>query len=90
MIALSSGEVEYYALLKGAAVGAGVQAMADDMALHFEVTLYTDSVAAIGIAQRRGLGKTRHIQVAFLWLQEKVNRKEGCEGSRGQRTRQIS
>ena len=32
VIALSSGEAEYYALLKGAAVGAGVQAMADDMA----------------------------------------------------------
>ena len=75
MIALSSGEAEYYAMLKGASVGAGMQAMADDIALHFEVSLYTDSAAATGIAQRRGLGKTRQIRVALLWLQERASRK---------------
>ena len=74
--ALSSGEAEYYAMLKGTSLGSGIQAMADDLALFFDVVLYTDSAVATGIAQRRGLGKTCHIQVAHLWLQEKVHRKE--------------
>ena len=76
IVALSSGEAEYYAMLKGASVGAGLQAMADEVGIFAEIALYTDSKAASGITHRRGLGKTRHIQVAHLWLQEKVHRQE--------------
>ena len=32
----------------------------------------TDATAAIGMAWRRGLGKTRHIEVHYLWVQERV------------------
>ena len=35
----------------------------------------TDSTAASGIADRRGLGTVRHIEVNQLWLQDKVNSK---------------
>ena len=34
--------------------------------------IYTDSSAAKGIASRTGLGKTRHIAVHLLWVQERV------------------
>ena len=33
---------------------------------------YTDSSAAIGVANRSGLGKLRHLAVHLLWLQEKT------------------
>ena len=33
----------------------------------------TDASAATGVAQRLGIGKTRHIEVNQLWLQEKVH-----------------
>ena len=36
------------------------------------VNLLTDSSAAKGIGNRRGLGKVRHIELGELWLQEKV------------------
>ena len=36
----------------------------------------TDSTASSGIANRRGLGNVRHIEVNQLWLQDKVNSKE--------------
>ena len=36
----------------------------------------TDSSAAMGISNRRGLGKVRHIELNQLWLQETVNSKE--------------
>ena len=32
--------------------------------------MYSDASAALGIIQRRGLGKLRHIDTSFLWLQE--------------------
>ena len=35
----------------------------------------TDATAARGIASRTGLGKTRHIEVHYLWVQEKIAQK---------------
>ena len=75
-IATSVGEAEYYAALKGAAEGLGVQALARDLGLEVEVRLWSDSTSARGIACRRGLsGRTRHMETKFLWLQEAVARK---------------
>ena len=36
----------------------------------------SDASAAIGIANRIGIGKVRHIEVNQLWLQDKVSKKE--------------
>ena len=39
--------------------------------------IMSDSSAALGIVQREGLGgRTRHIQVQYLWMQERVAREE--------------
>ena len=35
----------------------------------------SDASAVIGTAHRQGLGKTRHIQIHYLWIQREV--KEG-------------
>ena len=40
------------------------------------VQLKTDATAAKGIAQRTGLGKVRHLEVAQLWLQDRVTHRE--------------
>ena len=72
LIALSSGESEFYGVVKGGSVGLGVQAMLKDMGFNLSLEVLTDASAAKGIASRRGLGKTRHIQVHFLWIQERV------------------
>ena len=42
------------------------------MILDEEVSIqvFTDSTAAQGIAQRVGLGKTRHVAVHLLWIQQ--------------------
>jgi len=72
LISLSSGESEYYGIVKGASVGLGTQAMLKDLGFKLNLEVLTDASAAKGIASRRGLGKTRHIQVHFLWVQERV------------------
>ena len=35
-----------------------------------KIGVYTDASAAIGIAQRKGSGKVRHIDVGMLWIQQ--------------------
>ena len=75
VIALSSGEAEYYAALKGASQALGFQSMLEDIGLQTTVTLFSDSSAARGIIHRTGLGKLRHLEVGYLWLQAAVARK---------------
>ena len=72
VIALSSGEAEYYAMAKGGSIGLGLKGMLADFGINGSIEIRTDSSAAKGISSRRGLGKVRHIELCELWLQEKV------------------
>jgi hypothetical protein len=72
---LSSGEAEYYAMVTGCAEGLGLQSLAEDLGWRVEVRIWTDSSAAKAVASRRGLGKLRHVELKWLWVQDMV--KEG-------------
>jgi hypothetical protein len=48
----------------------GLINLCKDMGLKLEGEVYADSSAAIGIAQRNGCGKVRHLRVQALWVQE--------------------
>ena len=72
LVALSSGEAELYALIKGASQTKGIISMLMDFGLIFDGTVCTDASAAMGISFRRGLGRTRHLDVQYLWIQEEV------------------
>ena len=77
VVALSSGESEYYGIVKGASEALGIRSMLQDWGIRCAVKLWTDSSAAKGIANRVGLSKrTRHIAVHHLWVQERVENKE--------------
>ncbi len=71
---LSSGESEYYAAVRGAAVLLGMRSLLEDLAVGVKVRLRlkTDSSAAQGFASRKGLGRMRHVSTRYLWLQDKV------------------
>ena len=73
-IALSSGESEYYALLRSSAHALGIKAMLNGWHYGVECEIHRRCVgsAARGMSARRGLGKTRHVDVRFLWLQQAV------------------
>ena len=77
-IALSSGEAEYYGMVKGASQAMGLKAIMDDLGVSLKgpIQINTDASAAIGIGSRLGLGKVRHIEVNQLWLQDKVYKGE--------------
>ena len=70
--ALSSGESEYYALVKASKEALGLQSLLRDWGLDLPVEVSSDSSAARGHVARRGLGKMRHIQTRYLWVQERV------------------
>ena len=74
-IAQSSGEAEYYALVRAAAEGLGMQSIMHDLGWKMRIRLWVDSSAAKSIASRIGLGRVRHLEVKFLWLQEVVRDK---------------
>ena len=75
-VALSSGEAELTGILKGASMGLGFRSLAADLGLTLNLKVHSDSAAAIGISQRRGLGRVRHIAVGDLWIQEKLREGE--------------
>ena len=71
-ISLSSGEAEYYGVVKAAGIALGQQSLMKDLGISVKVRVWTDSSAAIGICGRSGLGKLRHVQTHTLWVQERV------------------
>jgi hypothetical protein len=73
-VALSSGEAEFYAAIKGGAEGIGVRSLLADMGMVVKVEVYQDSTAAKGVASRLGIGKIKHLQTGWLWMQDAVRR----------------
>ena len=72
-IALSSGEAEYYGIVKAACVSLGLVGLLKDWGLQYKAEIRTDASAAKSIASRRGVGKVRHLQTRYLWVQEKTS-----------------
>ena len=59
VIALPSGEAEYYTTVKAGSVGLGAQAIANEIGIQFQnsIELNSDAGAAIRISNRDGSGK---------------------------------
>ena len=73
VIALSTGEAEYYGLISTASTALGEQAMMADWGIKLSVNIAMDASAGISIGSRRGLGKVKHIDTCYLWVQEIVD-----------------
>ena len=70
VIALSSAEAELYAMVAASAETLALVAYARGLGLDLDCELYCDSAAALGIAQRAGIGKDRHLCTQGLWVKE--------------------
>ena len=75
-ISLSSGESEYYAIVKATASVLGIRELFREWGVELDCMVLSDSSAARGMCSRRGLGKTRHVQTRYLWVQQKLKEKE--------------
>ena len=72
VVTLSSAEAELHGVVLGACEGLGIQAVAEDLGIHGGLRLRADSAAAIGICNRSGIGRVRHLAVGQLWIQESI------------------
>jgi hypothetical protein len=71
-VSLSSGEAEFYGVVKASGVSLGYQALLRDVGLALPIRVWTDSTATMGICGRQGLGKLRHVDTQCLWIQQRV------------------
>ncbi len=69
-VALSSAESELYAAARGVQEALGIASILADWGVPVKACLYTDAKAALGIIAREGLGKVRHVDTHWLWLQQ--------------------
>ena len=70
LIALSSAESEFYGTLKAATESIGVLSLFEDLGRSCKVEMRVDASDALGVVQRRGVGKFRHLHTGSLWIQE--------------------
>ena len=65
-ISLSTGESEYYALVRGGSTALGIQSLLQDLGFDLPAVVESDSNLAKGTVSRIGLGKAKHIQTRYL------------------------
>ena len=65
----------FYVLVSAASEALGLVAMTEDFGDKSEAKLYADASAAIGVANRDGLGRIRHLDTQPLWLQQALRKR---------------
>ena len=71
-LALSSGEAEYYGVVRAACIELGMQSLLRDAGVDLPLRIWTDSSAAMGTSARQSVGKLRHLECHSLWLQQRL------------------
>ena len=69
-VTLSSAEAELAACIKASSETIGILQMIAGLGTVTEGEIYVDSSAALGVVNRKGNGKLRHIRVGQLWIQQ--------------------
>ena len=72
VIALSSGESEFYGLVTAVSESLGDQSVAQGLGVKLGLEVYMDATAGAAIGSRRGLGRVKHIDTCFLWVQDLI------------------
>ena len=75
VIAMISAEAELYAMTNACSEALGLQRMCKEFGSIVQLMVHVDASAAIGIAQRKGLGKIRHLEVQSLWIQDALRQR---------------
>ena len=74
-VALSSAESELYAIVRASCEGLGLGTLLNELGREVRCRVHVDASAAIGIIERKGISKVRHLETDTLWLQEAQARK---------------
>ncbi len=74
--AVSSGESEFFSVVKAAAMGLGMKGLMEDLGVAVGAQANTDSSAAKSITARGGAGRARCTEVQELWVQDRITKGE--------------
>ena len=89
LVALSSGEAALYGAVKGSSELLGMlSAFVDFWLTGYVGEVMGDANAALGIIRRQGLGRLRHLDTNWLWVQDCAAQREAGV-HQGQRKRQC-
>ena len=75
VVALSSGESEFYGIVRACAQGIQTQQLLGAVGVPVGLDILSDSSAARGMCYRTGSGKVRHLSIKELWVQQKLREK---------------
>ena len=76
VIALSSGESEFYAGICAGSTLIGARSMAEDLGVSRLGVLLFDATAAKAMLTRKGFGRAKHIHRSHLWLQQRIDHRD--------------
>ena len=74
--AISSGEAEFYAIAEGGSRGLGLIALGKDLGCTFKVVMFSDASAGRAMVFRKGIGRVRHLETKYLWIQDALRDKK--------------
>ena len=74
-VALSSGEAEFYGVVRASGITLRHKSLMSDLGLNIPTRVWTDSSAAMGICARQGFGKLRHIECHLFGCNNVFDRK---------------
>ena len=72
ILALSSAETEYLAMIKGVQEALALRTALMELGITASIALYTDSAAAKGSAEKPGLMHMKHMQLRELFFKQVV------------------
>ena len=58
--------MSFYAAVKTASEGLGIQSLAKDLGISCRLNLPLDASATMCLVKRRGLGKAKHVDMPYL------------------------
>ena len=71
--ALSVGEADFYAVVKGGQVGLSLRSIYLDLVIPMKIEIHNDSSTANSLTDRLGARqRTKHIDTRYFWIQERV------------------
>ena len=76
LAALSSGEAEFYGIVRAVATSKQTSHVLEQTGMKAEMTIASDSSAARRICTRTGSGKVRHLSIKEMWIQEAYRKEE--------------
>ena len=70
LTACSVGDAEIYAVVKGGQVGLSLRSMYKNLGIPMKIEIQSDSSTSHSLTAR--LGRTKHIDTRYFWIQERV------------------